>query len=76
MSEEEFIQEPEVLFTVEVDQKIAKDGRYTYRATKVTVETSADEESFEANLNDKLDKALTAVSKAIEALKGNEPTGE
>jgi len=76
MSEEEFIQEPEVLFTVEVDQKIAKDGRYTYRATKVTVETSADEESFEANLNDKLDKALAAVSKAIEALKGNEPTGE
>ena len=76
MSEEEIVEEPEILFTVEVDQKIAKDGRFTFRATKITVETSADEESFEGSMNDKLDKALAAVSKSLKVLKGNEPEPE
>jgi hypothetical protein len=71
--EYEFVEEPEVLFTIEVDQKIAKDGRYTFRATKVSVETSCNAEGFEKLLDGFLKKAVAAVGKGLSKLKENEP---
>lgn len=72
MSEEEFIEEPEALYTVEVDQKLAKDGRYTYRSTRVSIEASCDIKEIDTAIDDMVNTATKAIGKSLSLLKANE----